>query len=69
MPASHRRNFIWKAAREAFEKNRHLERAEDVSREFTYGVCMLDQAEEQQKHLQMCKEQGLLMHELLPGER
>jgi hypothetical protein len=69
MPTLHRQEFIRVRVREEFRKHAACSAQSEQLHLLELGYALLDQAEEQRKHLVQCKNENLLDFELLPKER
>lgn len=69
MPTLHRQAFIRARAREEFRKHASCSTETERQQLLQLGYTMLDQADEQRKHLVQCKHENLLDFELLPEEK
>lgn len=69
MPTGHRRQFVLQRVREDFTRNAAVGTPTEQARLYQFGLTMLEQADEQRKHLIECKMENLLDCELTPEEK
>jgi hypothetical protein len=70
MPTGHRQQFVLLKARQEFRRSAGVADPTEQARLYRYGATMLEQADEQRKHLIECKRENLLFDwELTPQEK
>jgi Complex 1 protein (LYR family) len=69
MPTGHRRQFVLLKARQEFRRYIGVVDPTEQETLYQYGATMLEQADEQRKHLTECKRENLLDCELTPQEK
>lgn len=68
MPTEHRQEFVLHKVRQEFRGNIAVVESTEQKRLYKLGITMLEQAEEQRKHLIECRRENLLDCELTPEE-